>query len=187
METFSIAFYCKYSEISIYHARFCSEDLSYSIFVGLKIGVDAPGVLAALRGYASVSTNVQVQQVSRTSFFWQQGEKEYFLKRPIAKFQWPTHRPTYTAGCSVWQCKFASLRLKVWAQPKNIFALPAQWLIRPPQGDLSPQGPQKAKTSPNHYIYAGSTSLFPSSALIRRKTIVDSFARANTNSGSTNR
>ena len=49
LETFSIAFYFKYAEISIYHAWFCSKGLLDSIFVGLKIGVDDPGFLAALR------------------------------------------------------------------------------------------------------------------------------------------
>ena len=35
-------FYCKYAEIAIYHVRFWTEDLSDSIFVALKVGVDAP-------------------------------------------------------------------------------------------------------------------------------------------------
>ena len=41
LETFLNAFYCKYAEISIYHARFCSKDLSDLIFVELKIVVGA--------------------------------------------------------------------------------------------------------------------------------------------------
>ena len=59
LATFLIAFYCKYTEISIYHARFCLRDLSNSIFVGLKIGVDAPDILAALRPCTAQSHKVQ--------------------------------------------------------------------------------------------------------------------------------
>ena len=44
---------------SIYHARFCLRDLSNSIFVGLKIGVDAPDILAALRPCTAQSHKVQ--------------------------------------------------------------------------------------------------------------------------------
>ena len=55
LETFSIALYCKFAEISIYHARFCLKHLSDSVIVGLKIGVDAPGVLAALRPWYVIS------------------------------------------------------------------------------------------------------------------------------------
>ena len=41
LATTSIAFYCNYTEMSIYHARFCPRDLSDSDFVGLKIRVEA--------------------------------------------------------------------------------------------------------------------------------------------------
>ena len=51
LKTFSLAFYCQYTENSIYHARCCSKGLSDSIFVGLTIGADASGVLAALRPF----------------------------------------------------------------------------------------------------------------------------------------
>ena len=54
LATFLIAFHCKYAEIVIYHARFCSKDLSNTIFVGFTIGVDAPDVLAALRPWAYI-------------------------------------------------------------------------------------------------------------------------------------
>ena len=42
LQTFWITFHCKDAVILIYHARFCSKDLSDSIFVGLRIGLDAP-------------------------------------------------------------------------------------------------------------------------------------------------
>ena len=47
--TFSIAFHCKYAETLIYHAGYAKEICWTLFFVGLRIEVDAPGVLAALR------------------------------------------------------------------------------------------------------------------------------------------
>ena len=49
LETCSIALYSNYAQFSMYHAMLCQKILSDSIFVGLRIEVDAPSVLAALR------------------------------------------------------------------------------------------------------------------------------------------
>ena len=54
----NIFLYCKYTEITIYHARFSPKALSNSVFVGLKIGVDNPGIFAALRPWKSVSASL---------------------------------------------------------------------------------------------------------------------------------